>query len=268
VISRFVVRPSSILTTPRLLAEYLGAETRRWPAQTNTKFDLSKDFFMAFPDPERINLSSPGRELYVKQRTFYLAHKAEQRREMMLAGIPVPRTYINKWEAAWANEPGKKFVVRPMRHREGRNYRITTDASDFVQGNEYVAEVFPKNKEYRVIFVLGEPLVFLYKHLPKPIPADMPWGYDQGAYFLTLREAERSPLARTGVLDRLIKFERVKNANIVAADIMVDTNTGYSTAAPRACVAELNTCPALNVPALSIERRLTTICEHIRKHRS
>lgn len=267
-IARFVVRPSDILTTPKLLAGALGSETRRWPANTETRYNFYEDVFLTYPSPDRIDLSSwqPIQDTYALLRTFFTATKAEQRRLIVLDKIPVPMTCTNKWEAAFLGQRSERFIVRPMRHREGKHYRITNDPTDFVQGNEYISELFPKEIEYRVIFIHGDPVVWLYKHLPVGINKDGPWGYDQGAYFLTLRDPDGSPLVRTGVVERLMKSRVITHAHIVGVDILVGrmgTMGNYT-----ACVTEFNACPSLAVPALSVEKRLGIIKDHIRKHRS
>lgn len=117
---RFIIRPASIRTTPRLLKEALEAErTLRWPGPSRVKPSYQKDFFLTYPPIEELeeyaqsfgstarwngsnsrsvfregdsNLPQCSLDSYTSIRTFASATKPSQRRILSECGFPIPWT--------------------------------------------------------------------------------------------------------------------------------------------------------------------------------
>jgi len=117
---RFIIRPASIRTTPRLLKEALGAErTLRWPGPSRVKPSYQKDFFLTYPPIEELeeyaqsfgstdrwngsnsrsvlreghsNLPQCSLDSYASARTFASSTKPLQRRILADSGYPIPWT--------------------------------------------------------------------------------------------------------------------------------------------------------------------------------
>jgi hypothetical protein len=143
-----------------------------------------------------------------------------------------------------------EFVVRPLRHRSGIGYRVTFDPNDFEEGREYISRLYPKRHEYRVIFCFGTPLITLLKRVPEGIDPNGPWNHANGSTFITVNNPDNNRLRHTDCIERLSAFSVVKNAHLVAADIMLGDNHDY-------VVSELNFCPAL-----TIENNLRKVASH------
>jgi hypothetical protein len=262
--TRFVVRPSAISKTPRALAHALEAETRRYPARTYTRFDFGRDLFLAYPPPSHVynrpvrdssgRFSSPFP--YETLHSFFSASKYEQRKQLSDAGLPTPESYATRYEAAYA-APGR-FVVRPIRHSGGRNYRLTEDSADFLEGHEYIARVFPKTAEYRQIFVFGQPLVLLKKKNRTEIPADQPWNHANGSSFITLRKPETATLTHCGFIQQLAGVPIIKHAHVAAVDIMFNPSLGPS-------ICEVNACPGLTIED-NLEKVVAYVQDQHRPH--
>jgi hypothetical protein len=254
--TRFVVRPASIRRTPRELASLLDAKTRRYPSNTSVLFNYQSDFFLTYPPPSHIE--NQGRSehgqftapfSYAALHSFYSSNKFSQRSQLSQARVPTLESYNSRDEAAHAN-PGQ-FVVRSLRHSGGRDYRITQDATDFVEGREYIARVYPKTAEYRLIYVLGKPLILLKKKNPTNIPPELPWNHTNGSSFYTINDIPSSKIARSGLITKLTAVPIIIHAHLAAVDIL------WSDDRPPA-VCEVNTCPGL-----SIEANLEKVAAHV-----
>lgn len=250
---RFIVRPQSIRTTPRLLARRLNADTRHIDA--NVRFDTSRDVFLAYPHPGLLSRytdptdTARHREIY----SFSAANKAAQRSRLRAAGVRVPETATTTIRGAEL-ERGT-FIVRPYRHQGGSHYRITDDPTDFIEGQEYIQRVFPKDREYRVIFSFGEPIILMLKRRPEGASQEEAWNHNQGAHFVTVTKEKNDRLKSTDFYDSLAEVPIIKHGHIIAADVMWSDQEGYS-------VCELNTCPGLTIPS-NLER----IANHVEGHR-
>jgi hypothetical protein len=258
--TRFVVRPASISSTPRALASLLDAETRRYPSNANTRFDYQSDFFLVYPPPSHVE--NQGRSengqftaslSYVELHRFYSSNKFTQRALLSQAHVPTLESYSTRHEAGHAN-PGR-FVVRSLRHSGGRDYRITQDATDFIEGREYIARVYPKTAEYRLIYVLGKPLILLKKKNTNNIPPELPWNHNNGSSFRTINDVPSSKVARSGLITKLTAVPIIIHAHLAAVDIL------WSDDRPPA-VCEVNTCPGRSV------RRWRLHLLRLRAHRS
>ena len=116
---RYVIRPPSILSTPRRLVQSLGARrTLRWPGPSLRKPSLLKDFFLTYPPVEELEeyaqiqhhqpdwcaeygdcerpdsgtIPQARLEIYRNTRAFSTASKPGQRGILQRHGIPVPTT--------------------------------------------------------------------------------------------------------------------------------------------------------------------------------
>ncbi len=238
---RFIVRPKGILGTPRALAGELNCRLRYYPnpRRANRLYDLRRDFLMTPVNPEHLVAYT---EDYIDYHMFMTRNKYGQRRLLEAGGIPIPRTYgapPEAWGAAF--DPGVRYVVRPLRHSGGRGYRVTEDPADFRPGQEYLTEVYPKRREYRVIFVLGQPAVYLRKKPNDGVSEDQPWGHTNST-FQTINDWASCRLSNTDCVARLAAFPVVKGAHIIAADILYNRKHK-----PQYVICELNNCPALTI---------------------
>lgn len=184
-------------------------------------------------------------------REYAGVSKASQRRLLSLANVPTLPTYTNHRQSAagivgGANTSGR-FVVRPLQHRGGLGYRITDRIDDFIEGKEYISELYPKTHEYRVIFCFGTPIITLYKRVPDTADRDGPWNHACGSTFVTVNDINNNRLRHTDVYDRLKEFDVIKHAHLCAADIMLGQERGNY------AVCELNFCPSITI-ATNLER--------------
>jgi hypothetical protein len=254
--TRFVVRPASISRTPRELAHLLNAQTRRYPSNTNIRFNYQSDLFLIYPPPSHVETQGRSEHgqftaplSYAALHRFYSSNKFTQRSLLSQAHVPTLDSYSTRHGAAQAN-PGQ-FVVRSLRHSGGRDYRIAQEATDFVEGREYIARVYPKTAEYRLIYVLGTPLILLKKKNPNNIPPELPWNYNNGSSFSTIKDIPSSKIARSGLIEKLTAVPIIIHAHLAAVDIL------WSDDRPPA-VCEVNTCPGL-----SIEANLEKVAAHV-----
>ena len=308
---RYIIRPPSILTTPRLLKDALGARrTLAWPGSSTRKPSWEKDFFLTYPPVEeleeyaesirrpsqqilptwrmdrsnRINISNgPAESLSVQRvlgtytscREFASSTKPIQRRIISSLGLPIPWTCISSrssegsfgrsiysttpqhtvdLESPQPNvEPSNpaKYIVRPYRHTAGQGYRLTSSPTDFEEGREYIQEVYPKNHEYRVITVRGEPLITLYKRRPEGLAQDQPWNHANGSNFVTVLNPDNNRLRHTDIYERIRAAGLLKHLDLVGIDVMIANLGQY-------VITEFNLCPAI-----TIEQNLQRIKEHV-----
>lgn len=235
---KLVVRPAGIHRTPYQLAQDLGGQTRRWPNRLQLQLDYNRDVILAPVPPGDIRDSS--RE-YEATYYFMTRNKYGQRTTLSGAEIPIPASAITRPGAA--DLTGEHFVVRPLRHSRGFGYRVTRDRFDFRDGQEYISELYPKRREYRVIFVKGEPVVWLRKKPNEGIGPEAPWGHEN-SFFQTINDATASPLSRTDAVQRLSQLDAVRGAHLCAADILW---AGKQNPDKPYAVLELNFCPALDI---------------------
>jgi hypothetical protein len=248
---RYVIRPPSIGKTPRAIANALGVETRRSDAtRTVESFDWERDLFLGYPEPGRVRTLPSS--TYGDVHSFIRSSKAQQRRLVAALGVCTPATATSHDEL----RPGAAlgFIVRRNHHSGGRHYRLTQDPNDFIEGEEYIQEVYPKDREYRIIFVFGEPLITLHKVKPEGVDQAAAWNHATGASFQTINNERNNRLAGTDVYSRLASLPIIIHGHIIAADVMWSDSLGYS-------VCELNSCPGITIPA-NLER----IVSHVQGH--
>lgn len=230
---RYIVRPPTILTTPRKLKEVLNAERTVNPRVSRRSLSFVDDLFLYYPD------TLHDVEPYQIVRKFFIKNKHAQQTHLLTSGVKTPEAY----------EPHNgSYVVRPYRHSGGRDFRVVF-GEDWDSNTHYGVPLFPKVKEYRVIFVKGVPIITLRKVFQSSTPDhSLPWNHAQGASFNTIAGGhEASSLRHSNAVRNLLNVPVVQHAHIVAADIMLNRNNEYA-------VCELNFCPAL-----TIESNLQTI---------
>lgn len=231
---RYVVKPNKFRMTPLLLKRALGARKLvSFPGRFQPALDYARDLFLAFPQHGRYpNPIVNVPDSYDFLSAFYAQSKHSQRGLLIQSGMKTPEAYASN---------ATHFVVRPLRHFGGHDYRITTDPDDYNPDAEYISPAFSKWREYRVVFVLGSPLIVLRK---KPGPGCGPfdaWNHTSGSYFQTVHE-RNGPLFDTTFLSDANNFCVLRDTHIVAADVMVNSTHDYAT-------TEVNFSPAISIPA-------------------
>lgn len=245
---RYIIRPSSISKTPRILRTALNAvRTQRYPSRNND-YDWSTDFFLSYPHPSVVrNTDDAYRKIY----SFSSATKPEQRTILGNLGFRVP------WTSTRSDVPVgtgvSSFIVRPLRHSGGQGYRLTQDPTDFIPGSEYIQEVYAKEFEYRVISSFGEPLITLRKCNPNNIAPELPWNHTNGTYFQTISDPFRTcRLANTEIYDLIRSCDLLKKIHLAGIDVMYKSPADYA-------VCEVNLCPGLTIP-----ENIRKVAEHVR----
>jgi glutathione synthase/RimK-type ligase-like ATP-grasp enzyme len=235
-----VVRPRGIKTTPRALAEDLDWTTRAYPNRSRLSLDYRTDFFMAPVAPEFVRNAPAG---YTDLYHFLSRNKYAQRKALAALGLPTPRTVGSHTQARELFGDGRgRFVVRPMRHSGGQGYRVTEIPTDFVEGQEYLSELYPKKREYRVVFVFGNPRISLRKKPHGETPEESPWGH-ANSRFQTINNTAESRLAQTDFYWRAAHCPLVRSAHILALDILYNERREDDPYV----VLEANTCPGLTI---------------------
>lgn len=248
---RYVLRFDGIRATPQRLADALGAQTRKWPNRQQFIPSYTKDFLFKMPqviqetDPDVLNKAR-------SVRTFFSQNKFRQRMMLKNSGIPIP------WTCGEKNSPDTptgKFVVRPMIHSKGINYRVTDDANDFVPGSEYISAVFPKEREYRIVFVYGKPVLVVRKTVPEGTDASTAWNHHEGSRFKTVHKHDKCIMKGCGAFDGLSADPIIQSAHIVGVDVLWKQGSWV--------VLEYNAAPALE-----IAENITTVANFIKERQT
>lgn len=248
--TRYIIRPPGILSTPKQLRRILKANKTARAGSVTANWDW--DFFTYYPHPSQVrNANDAYRNIYA----FSSANKREQRRQIALAGIPIPQLAevgssqrLSRLQHERTNsDTPTKYIVRPLRHMGGQGWRITEEPTDYDPLSEYVQELFPKRHEYRLLYFKGELIATLYKQVPDHLTPDMPWNHAQGSRFITVNHEENNRLRRYDVREKLNGFPIIKSAHLVGVDILLGKKKdGY-------VVTELNFCPSISIPG-TLER--------------
>lgn len=230
---RFIVKPSKFRKTPLLLKRAIPARKLvSWPGRYQPPLDYTQDLFLAFPQRGRYpNPITNVPDSYDFISSFYTLTKHAQRGILIQHGLKTPEAYASS-----------HFIVRPLHHFGGHDYRITEDPNDYDPNTQYISPAFDKWREYRVIFVRGTPLVVLRK---KPGPDSGPfdaWNHAAGSYFQTVLDRERSPLSHTSFFEDAERFCVSRDTHLVACDVFINRDLHYA-------VTEFNFSPALTIPS-------------------
>jgi len=242
---RYVIRPPSIFTTPKLIKQTLGAKRTVTHGNSFRPIDWHRDFFLHY-DGDPLNADNTYRKL----SNFGRATKAEQRSCLQQSGIPTPTTftsigtlvsYLESQDRRIEEVAYYPLVRRPLRHSQGVGYSIIYDPFDWDPSKEYVSELYPKTHEYRIVFSFGTPIITLYKRVPEDVDRTGPWNHSCGSSFVTVNDPNLNRLRHTDAYDKLREFDIIKTAHLCAADILLAKKGQY-------VVCELNFCPALTIP--------------------
>lgn len=247
-----------------------------------------RDFFLAYPGHSLVRTdASVSGELYDIARQFFLATKRDQRGAICHAGFPIPKTYTALCEQRSVGGAGeghvqlelqlldvsgseetiqpssvsdadraRKFVVRPLRHYGGTEYRITTDPTAWDPEREYLSELYPKDREYRIVCVRGEPLFTLLKRTPEGLSNTEPWNHTNGSYFVTVQDWSKNRLRHTDIFDRIRSSDLIRSFDLCGIDVLWSREHEQPYV-----VCEVNLCPAL-----SIESNLRKVVDHVVSH--
>jgi hypothetical protein len=256
---RYIVHPKSITATPKRLSAALGAQgLQPYPAPNVEPhyaaafFIRAEDLFLIYPTPQYVREGASAE--YTALYEFFSRHKFGQRRRLQKAELPIPDTIGRRGEHIPANPLG--YIVRPLRHSGGRHYRRTHNPADFVEGEEYLSAVFPKNREFRVICCRGERVVTLEKHPPAGAGPAEAWNYHAGASFRSIADAANDPLAPTKLYERIREVPFLRLADLLGIDVMMAADGRYA-------LLEVNTCPGL-----AIANNLRAVVECLRSLRA
>jgi hypothetical protein len=245
---RNIVRPRGIRTTPNLLKETLGASRLRSYPRASGKsipsgfYDWSSDLFLVYPPP---GLVANSTEEYHALHQFFSSNKPTQRGLLEQLSIPtipcITRTDEAESLRARKFTEEETYIVRPLRHSGGRDYKVTINPGDFENHKEYCSVFFPKKREFRVIFLKGVPIITLRKRVPDGVDSRAPWNHATGSVFVTVEREENNHLLKTSCLDDLVKCSIIQTAHLVGVDILLDKGS------KNYVVVELNSAPALTL---------------------
>lgn len=229
---KFIVRHPDILTSPKELAHELGIKTRK--ARPGKEVRWGRDFFMHYPSA---NVVKGRLESYLPLWDFFSANKRDQRRALARHGLPVPAEVPN---GALATH----VVIRPLRHSHGHGWLVQDHRAVYNSTTHYASELFPKTNEYRLIYVLGKPIIFLRKAPTRDnLRPDEPWNHGNTT-FETIPEEDwaRSNLrVHTNAFTVLGECSILRDAHYVGVDILYNRRTHEWV------VCEFNVCPALTI---------------------
>lgn len=238
---RHIIRPRTILTTPKVLAERMNCRTRRVNPVTRRKYSYFRDFLLTYPPLELMDEETYAYEPYRNLRSYASSDKRTQRR---LLNLPCPKEC--EYEGNQPLHP-LGYIVRPFRHSGGSNYRWSQTLEDFNPEAEYASEVFPKSHEYRVITVFGKIILVLRKRPPENALPHTAWNHQQGSSFQTV-EASRCNLTHTSCLDDISNNRVIQLSHLTGIDVLLARDPW------RYVICEVNFCPSL-----SIESNLTEV---------
>lgn len=206
-----IIRYPAVSQTPRRLGKLLGVPVV--PVTRAKKPSFEQDFLFVYPPDVE---GSPDNQMKNSLlHGFFHANKARQREIIQASGLPIPWTARNKIGGPREG----RFIVRPLHHSRGQNYRLTDNSHDFNVGHEYISEVFEKRREYRLVYVHGELVALLRKHPQEGTPREAAWGHEVST-FRTVNDHASSKLAEASALEVVGKNPIVKNAHIIAVDVL------------------------------------------------
>lgn len=259
---KILLRPKRVLGTPKRLAEALGYRLRFYPNPKRKRIlDFRTDFLYTLPAIQDVENAPRG---FVAAVSFFRKNKAEQRWVLHMNNIPVPKwatthdEALDTWPRQDPGRPADAFIVRPLHHHQGKNYRTTGDPIAFTEGREYIQEVFPKTREYRIIYVFGKPLILIRKKPVEGLGVAEAWNHDRGSIFQTVNNVDGSRLKKnTTAFDDLAEFLPIRNCHICAVDILYTKRKGED--------AKYVVCEVNSWPGITIDENIDTIVQEIRR---
>lgn len=248
----YIHRPPSILSTPKRLADAItNLQSVRCTARRNIPRPNLNILRTYYPRPST-SASPNTTESTTNPFIFFSGSKADQRENIRLQEIPTVPCARTHEEAEGLPDYGHGFVVRPLRHSQGRGWRVTHNHRDFTSNREYIQCLVQKRREYRAILCRGELLILIRKKVAEPNGLE-PWNHAQGSRFITV-DPERANLRSTSILETITRSPLVRNIDLVGIDIIQDENNN-------AFVLEFNSCPSL-----TIEANIQKVAEYLVNH--
>lgn len=241
---RYLLKSKQFRTTPIYLKRTLNIRKLvSVGGRFSPDLDWNQDLFLAYPKPSQYNNQLQNLpNSYDIISNFYTANKKLQRSILNSYNIKTPESYA-------AN--ARHFVVRPLRHYGGINFRVTNNSEDYNPQYEYISPLFPKKREYRVIFVFGTPLIILRKKPDDNATVDAPWNHTNGSFFQTISSLSECRLhTQTSFFSDISDCPLIQHTHIVAADVLTNSSD-YA-------VCELNFSPAITLP-----NNLQRIYDHV-----
>lgn len=153
--------------------------------------------------------------------------------------IPIPKTLGINLDNSELN-PNKQYIHRPYRHRSGHHFRVINHLDIAQIETGYISEVFPKQWEYRLIYIKGELALTLLKRAPKHLQPHDPWNHTNGAYFVTVQNPSNNRMRHTNALQILEQTPITQYAHLIAYDILLSHDYNW-------VVTEANFCPSLTI---------------------
>jgi hypothetical protein len=229
---RYIIRPSNILSTPRRIAQVLGAQRTVSPAVSQIRIpDWNRDFFLYYPHI----WSRFGPEEYQICETFQGMNKSLQRGYIRSQFVKTPEDYP-------AHE--ERYVHRPLRHHSGQGWDVSLSSTP--RPGWYCSPLFPKRHEYRVLYTKGKRIATLKKRVPDDgIPLDQPWNHANGSSFVTVENEGNDRLRHTTVYDDLARLPIINRAHLTGVDVLYAKLNGV----PCYAVLEVNLCPSMSITA-------------------
>lgn len=190
----------------------------------------------------------------------WCSDKRQGRLDMQAAGVPVPATFGSLGDWARGRVKGKKYVLRPQQHAQGRNLLVADklgEMAEFVEQfpEHYISELVDKTAEFRV-FVCQNRAVWVAQKTPGN-PEDVAWNVARGGRFDNVRWADWN----TKVLDAALRAAKVSGTDFCGVDIMLDKDgLPY--------VLEVNSAPSQTSPYRQscVARAFSYIVANGKKH--
>ena len=249
---RYIIRPPGIWTTPRNLRKALNAKGTAQPSRgVKTVFDYNLDFFLCY------NNNNNAKNVPFELINFAQSSKAGQRYLLAQENLPIPKTQ-SKLSFEGLNEDFPEhddsltYIVRPLRHSQGKNYKITKNPHDWNPNREYIQVMFPKAYEYRIITCFGTPIITLVKQIPEDLDNTQPWNHSNGSTFVTVNNPELNRLRHTDVYERLKANSIIKAAHLVGVDVLLNKKQDSYV------ICEFNFCPSITIPS-----NLDKVSQHV-----
>lgn len=200
------------------------------PGSFQPPLDYRQDLFLAFPQLGRYPSPIDNvPESYEYLSAFYAQSKHAQRGLLLSSGVKTPEAYAST-----------HFIVRPLRHFGGHDYRITQDGNDYDPNTQYISPAFEKWREYRVFFIRGNPLVILRKKPAEGLGVFDAWNHTSGSFFQTVLHRDESPLLRSSFIEDAKSVCVLRDTHLIAADVLLRRDFSYA-------VTEVNFAPAISI---------------------